>query len=155
MDAKRALLTGALLWVVSFFVGLVLLAILGTYSTAQLENDPVYAVSSLALLAILTAVASAYYFRGKVRASLKEGFLLGIVFFATGMLLDFTIILPYAASGGDIGEIVSYYKTPLFLASVVLVISVPSAVGSLKLKKGSLRQLKQKPRARRKARKRR
>ncbi|MFH1501362.1 MAG: DUF5367 family protein [archaeon] len=101
VNLKRAVLIGALFWVLIFFEVSILMFGLG------LESGTLYYIVHYILSVILVAIASLIYFRGKVKAGAKEGLLLGLIMALTGIILDLIITVPlfvkdYTAFFGDL-----------------------------------------------------
>lgn len=86
MKIKRAILTGALLWVLIFFEVSILMF------GFKLQGA-VYYFAHYLLAAILTTICAMIYFN-KNKASAKTGFILGIIYLVTGIILDATITIP-------------------------------------------------------------
>lgn len=88
MNFKRALLSGALLWVLIFFEVSILM-----FGFKLTGNS--YYITHYILLIFLTTIATLVYFRGKkAKAGLKEGALLGLTFVIVGIILDAVITIP-------------------------------------------------------------
>lgn len=86
MKIKRAILTGALLWVLIFFEVSILMF------GFKLAGINYYLVHYL-LAAVLTTICAMIYFN-KNKATAKTGFILGIIFLITGIILDVAITIP-------------------------------------------------------------
>ena len=120
MNLKRAVLTGALLWILIFFEVSVLMFGL------VLENSTLYIVHYL-LLILLVGISAYVYFKGKkIRKGFYEGFLLGIVFVIVGLILDLIITVPLFVK--DYGAFFSSW----LLLGLLEVIIITSIYGSLK-----------------------
>ncbi|MFH0949076.1 MAG: hypothetical protein V1802_01160 [Candidatus Aenigmatarchaeota archaeon] len=87
MNIKRAILCGALLWVLIFFEVSILMFGLNIDTSSTL-----YYLIHVVALAILTVIASFVYFTSKTGT--KDGFILGILFLITGVVLDALITVP-------------------------------------------------------------
>jgi len=86
----RAVLTGALVWVLIFFEVSILM--FGFKLTA---SDSIYYIIHYTASFIFVLLASLIYFRGKkVGAGIGQGFLLGIMFIIVGVVLDSIITIP-------------------------------------------------------------
>ena len=85
MENKRAILTGALLWVLIFFEISILMF------GFKLNTTTTYFVHYLALIP-LAAFCLWLYFKGKhTNLTVKEGFKVSLIFIATGIVLDLLI----------------------------------------------------------------
>lgn len=85
MENKRAILTGALLWVLIFFEISILMF------GFKLNTTTTYFVHYLVLIP-LVVFCSWLYFKGKhTDLSAKEGFKISLFFIATGIVLDLLI----------------------------------------------------------------
>jgi hypothetical protein len=89
MKWLRAILCGALLWVLIFFeVSLLMFGF-------KLKQDLVYYTIHYLLLALLTIIVNLIYFRArKAKGGIGNGFLLGMTMLITGIVLDALITVP-------------------------------------------------------------
>jgi len=88
MNYKRAILCGALLWVLIFF------EVSALMFGFKLQGLNYYLVHFL-LLAILTLVCAFIYFNGKkVGSGFLNGLLTGLVFLVVGIVLDAVLTIP-------------------------------------------------------------
>ncbi len=88
MNVKRAIMFGALLWVLIFFEVSVLMFGFG------LEVGKTFYIIHYILLLILVLFVSLFYFRGKIKRGFSEGILVGLVFVVVGVILDVVITVP-------------------------------------------------------------
>jgi len=86
MKLTRAILTGILLWVLIFFEVSILMFGL------KLQGYLYYIIHFI-LLILLVAIASILYFK-KVKGSLTEGLVLGVIYIIIGVILDAIITVP-------------------------------------------------------------
>jgi len=85
---KRAVLTGAILWVLIFFEVSILMFGFGM-------KDPMSSWAHQILLFALTIFACWFYFKSKkVEREVQDGFKLGLTMLLTGVLLDAIITVP-------------------------------------------------------------
>ncbi len=136
MNLKRATLVSVLIYAISFAIGFILMFKLGI-NAFELETIPssFYYLSMLAGI-ILTAVFTIFYFKDKkLKPSLKEGFLFGVVLIVVGSILDVIIFSIGLASGGPSTAIIDYYSNPFFWATIVLLLATSSLVGWIKSRK--------------------
>lgn len=85
MENKRAILTGALLWVLIFFEISILMFGFKLIGVTQ------YFVHYLIAIPLVLICAWIYFKGGNTKLSVKEGFKLGLVFIAAGIVLDLLI----------------------------------------------------------------
>jgi hypothetical protein len=121
MNIKRAVIIGAVLWVVIFFEVCVLMFGFG------LSSGMTYYIIHYILAAIFLVAASLIYFKKK-KGSWKKGLLLGIIFMITGTILDAVITVPLFVKD------YSAFFTIEMLASYLEGIAVTTLVGALKRK---------------------
>lgn len=86
MNIKRAILTGILLWVLIFFEVSILMFGL------KLQGAIYYTIHFVLLL-LLVIISALIYFR-KVKGSLTEGLVLGVIYVIVGVILDAIITVP-------------------------------------------------------------
>ena len=101
MKITKAILYGAILWVLIFFEVSILMFGFG------LEEGASYYISHYILAVILVAIVTTLYFR-KEKADFKKGIKVGLIFAITGILLDAIITVPlfvkdYSLMFGDTG----------------------------------------------------
>ncbi|MDD5192965.1 MAG: hypothetical protein PHF67_00085 [Candidatus Nanoarchaeia archaeon] len=89
MNWKRAILCGALLWVLIFFEVSILM--FGFKLSASSVN---YYILHYILTGILALIVAFVYFRGKVKGGFAKGLLVGIIFAIIGVILDAIITIP-------------------------------------------------------------
>lgn len=88
MNLKRAVLCGALFWVLIFFEVSILKFGL------KLPVDLTYYIVHYAAILVLTLISALIYFDIKQKSGFNEGFLLGVVFVLAGFILDFIVTVP-------------------------------------------------------------
>tara|TARA_Y100000310_G_scaffold343880_1_gene453661 strand:+ start:9591 stop:10010 length:420 start_codon:yes stop_codon:yes gene_type:complete len=136
MNLKRATVIGLIIWVLTFLLGILLLAIIGFENVDSLENNVTFSVVGIAIIVLLAAWGSVRYFNGKnVKRNAKEGFLLGLTFLIVGSILDALSAIPFVYTGGELSELTKYYATPLFAVSVVFLLLTTTIVGNLMKKR--------------------
>lgn len=117
MENKRAILTGALLWVLIFFEISILMF------GFKLNTTTTYFVHYLVLIP-LVIFCSWLYFKGKhTNLTVKEGFKISLIFIATGIVLDLLItVLLFVKS-------LSFFFVPYlwvgYLETIILCIIYP------------------------------
>lgn len=89
MNWKRAILCGALSWVLIFFEVSILM-----FGFKLSAPDINYYIIHYILSGILALIVAFIYFKGKVKGGALEGLLAGIVFAVTGVILDSIITIP-------------------------------------------------------------
>lgn len=87
MNLKRAILFGALFWILIFFEVSILMF------GFDLKEGLSYYLIHYIMLIILTALVSIFYFK-KQKASAVEGLKVGIIFLVVGAILDAIITIP-------------------------------------------------------------
>lgn len=121
MNLKRALWTGALLWIFIFFE--VSILIFGFGLSTEITSYLVQYV----LLIVLVVLTSIIYFNGKkIRKGWLEGLYLGIAFLIIGIILDMIIIIPLFVN--DFGA----FSVPFRLIEYLIVLLVALIVGAIK-----------------------
>ena len=88
MNLKRAILLGALGWVLIFFEVSILM-----FGLKLAPPAASYYALHYVLAAAIIAAASLLYFR-KAKAGAKEGLVLGVIFAVVGVILDSIITVP-------------------------------------------------------------
>lgn len=86
MKTTKAILSGMLLWVLIFFEVSILMF------GFKLEGIKYYLIHFI-LAFVLVTICALLYFR-KTKANWKQGFILGIIFIITGLILDAAITVP-------------------------------------------------------------
>jgi len=122
-EMKRAVLYGALLWVLIFFEVSILMFGIG------LKNDPYYVIHYM-FAVLLVAIVTALYFK-KRKANFEKGVLAGVVFAITGILLDLVITVPLFVRDYSL-----MFLDFMLWAGIVLGIITAGIVGAIKEKKG-------------------
>lgn len=90
MKFWRAVLTGALVWVLIFFEVSILM-----FGFKLNAPSSLYYIIHFIASTIFVLLASLIYFRGKkVKAGIGKGFWLGIIFIIAGIVLDSIITIP-------------------------------------------------------------
>jgi len=117
MRLKRALLCGALLWVLIFFEVSILMF------GFKIVGGGLYYTIHYIMLIILASLSALIYFRGRVDRGLGQGLLVGLVMVLTGIVLDAIITVPlftknYAAFFKDIYLLIGMVET-VIVAGVV------------------------------------
>jgi|SRR3989338_4089193 len=121
MNLKRAIFSGALLWVLIFFEVSVLMFGL------ELEAGKNYYIIHYILLALLSLISAAVYFRGKkVRKGFGEGILVGIVFVIVGLVLDAVITVPLFIKNYSI------FADPYLWVGIIEGLIIVAIVGAVK-----------------------
>jgi len=88
MKFWRAVLTGALIWVLVFFEVCILM-----FGFKLQAGDMLYYIIHYIALGIFVLLASLIYFR-KAKAGVIEGLVLGLIFIITEIILDSVITIP-------------------------------------------------------------
>ncbi|PIN77350.1 hypothetical protein COV15_02170 [Candidatus Woesearchaeota archaeon CG10_big_fil_rev_8_21_14_0_10_34_12] len=88
MRLKRAILCGALLWILIFFEVSILMF------GFNITSGPLYYTVHYILLIFLAGLAALVYFRGRVDRGFWQGILVGIIMAVTGVVLDSIITVP-------------------------------------------------------------
>ena len=86
MNLKRAILTGILLWVLIFFEVSILMF------GFSLDGATLYMVHYIIMIFFVSIIGWTYF--KKVKPSLKEGFILGVIYVVVGTILDLIITIP-------------------------------------------------------------
>jgi hypothetical protein len=134
MKLKRAIGIGALLYLVSFVIGMMTATLMGIdLSSASTVPTSVWIVSILLTL-VLLYFFTIWYFK-KEKPSAKEGALLGVVFIAVSTIIDLAIVIPYIITTDSVADIVTYYSNPLFWFTLVLIVGATTLIGYWKGKK--------------------
>ncbi len=125
MNYKRAIILGILIYIATFIIGAGLF-FLGFDNPSDLLTN----IIGLAVLIILTAIGSLYYFKDKkAKKTAKEGFFLGIIFLAVGFVLDFLTIIPLIFRGINLLQVLSsIYVSYYFVIGAVFVICLPVVI---------------------------
>ncbi len=120
MNLKRAILTGALLWVLIFFEISILMFGLG------LEGITINIVNYIVLIA-LASISAIIYFKGKnIKAGLKEGFILGVFYVIVGVILDAIITVPLFVKD------YSFFIDIFLIIGLIETIVITSIIGLIK-----------------------
>jgi len=136
MEIKRGIWMGVL-WYLSVFALSILTALF--YTDVSLDNIPTSLIIIVFVETILLSAPFAFWYflkKPKVKASLKEGALLGHVFIITGIVLDSLVLILYAIFYGG-SEILTYCADPskwlwfllIIVGTVLLIIASTSLVG--------------------------
>ena len=88
MNWKRAILFGALIWVLIFFEVSILMFGL------KMQSGLNYYLLHYISVGIIVLIVAFLYFKGKVKGGFKEGLLVGVIFAITGIVLDSIITIP-------------------------------------------------------------
>lgn len=125
MNFKRAALFGALLWVLIFFEVSILMF------GFKLQTGTTYYIIHYILLAILTIICAALYFKAKVEKGFAPSFLASIIFLITGIILDSIITIPlFIIPGG--GSYSSFFLNTYMLLGFLETLILVTLVGMLK-----------------------
>lgn len=109
MNLKRAILFGALLWVLIFVWWSILMFVPGLTETIQ------YIIHFVLLIIAASYIASRYY----KKKDKVNGFLLGLVFLVTGIILDAVITVPLFTIPQGTGYL-DFFFNPLMLVGYVI-----------------------------------
>ncbi|MFH1307780.1 MAG: hypothetical protein ABIH72_02925 [archaeon] len=121
INLKRAVLFGALLWMMIFFEVSILMF------GFKLEAGTVYYIIHYILAVILALVTALVYFNGKkIKAGAKQGLLVGIIMALTGIILDAIITVPLFVKS------YSFFLDTYLWIGILLGILTISLVGYLK-----------------------
>lgn len=123
MNTTKAILCGALLWVLIFFEVSILM-----FGFKMQSGTSSYLITHYILLVILTAISAFVYFRGKIKKGVKSGLLLGIIFVVISAVLDSIITIPLFLNMNYYGFFISLEM----LASYFLVLVVSMIMGMIK-----------------------
>jgi len=117
MNLKKALLLGALAYIVSYIITNGIAFLLGT-------EGMLYAISAVVITIVILVLFTLQYFK-KVRPGVREGFLFGLVAGIVGIVIDTIIRLATLASLDNL-------INPAFYGAVVMVIAVSVIIGFVK-----------------------
>ena len=124
MNTTRAILYGALMWVLIFFE--VSILVFGFKMSAA---DLSYKVIHSLLLAIIVLVVSAFYFSKRgTKGGIMEGLKVGLMFLITGIVLDSLITIPLFKAFDYAG----FLLDPMMLIGFVESVAVVMVVGAVK-----------------------
>jgi hypothetical protein len=121
MKIKRAVLCGALLWVLIFFEVCILMFGL------KLQPERTYYIIHYILSGIIAFIAAFIYFGKGIKKGFKEGLLVGIIFAITGIILDSIITIPLF-NNFDYSFLLNIYLWFGIIEGIIIV----TIVGSLK-----------------------
>ena len=122
MKLLRAILLGALLWVLIFFEVSILMFGFG------LEDGIAYYLIHYIILIGFVVLVNLIYFRcEKVNGGLKEGLLLGIILVITGVVLDAVITVPLW-----IEESYAFFNNVYLWFGLIEIVVISAVVGILK-----------------------
>ncbi len=126
MNIKRAVMVGALIWVLIFFEVCILMFGL------KMQAGTAYYTTHYILAAVIVALCSLIYFRGKnVKKGASEGFQAGLVMLITGIILDSVITVPLWIMPGG-GSYASFFLDPYMIVGLVETVVVVTIIGALK-----------------------
>jgi hypothetical protein len=118
MNIKRAVLCGALLWILIFFEVCILMF------GFKLTAGTTYYIIHYILAAILAIIVALIYFRGKVKKGALEGLIVGLVMLVTSIILDAVITVPLFVK--SYGFFIDPYLWLGMLGCIVIVVIVAS-----------------------------
>jgi hypothetical protein len=131
MKLKRAIGIGVVTYIVSFIFGIVTALLMGIdLSNAEAAPQSVWVIGIFGTVVIVSL--SAFWYFKKVKANLKEGFKLGLVFVIVSFLIEFLLVIPYIITSGSPASMIEYYSNPLLWLSIALLIVSASLVGEYK-----------------------
>ncbi|MDD5192893.1 MAG: hypothetical protein PHH54_00005 [Candidatus Nanoarchaeia archaeon] len=123
MKFWRAVLCGALIWILVFFEVCILM-----FGFKLTSSDTVYYIIHYIAFAVFVILASLIYFRGKkVKAGVLNGLYLWIIFIIAGIVLDSIITIPLFMNFNY-----SFLITREMLIGDVLSLIICLVVGALK-----------------------
>lgn len=116
MNITRAVLAGAIVWVLIFFEVSILMFGLNLTAGAMY-----YSIHYILSIFFVTLAAWFYFKDQKTKLVVKEGFMLGIVMIITGVVLDAVITVPLFI------KTYSFFLNPGLFAGYVLALVVATA----------------------------
>ncbi len=120
MKIKKAILYGALAWVLIFFEVSILM-----FGLKLTPSSEYYYITHIPLVAIIISFCSLLYFR-KTKVDTWEGFKLGITFIIIGIILDAIITVPLFVKDYNF-----FLKTELLISYVIGVL-ITTIIGSIR-----------------------
>lgn len=142
MNLKRAAWIGVVTYIISFIIGIIVMYFLGfdPSQASEIPNSLLYV--NIILTIIIAALFTWFYFSGKssekkakIKPSMKEGLLFGVVLIVVGFIIDL-IIFGISSIATDVEQnIIKYYSNPLFWVAIVLLLVTTTLVGFVMSKK--------------------
>ena len=130
MDLKRAIWMGALVYFISFIIGIIIAITLGIdFSTATEAPSQVWYMGIIATVIILVFFALWYFKDKKIKPTPKEGFLFGLTVVIVGTIFDAVLIVPYIILSDSLQNSLAYYLDPLFWITLLLILATTTIVG--------------------------
>jgi EamA domain-containing membrane protein RarD len=126
---KRMILYSVIAYVISFVLGSIV-AVLSGFDVASTDTIPTSLwLWSIVLTLIVVAGVTHYYFK-KEKPSATMGFYFGLSLVVIGSVLDMLVLFIFARTVDmTIGESLSYYANPLFLATIVMLLLTTTLIG--------------------------
>ena len=136
MNLKRATWIALVMYISSFIVGLIPLFFMGINTTNMDELPANFFIIGVIISIVLAGLFSLLYFKDKkIQRNAKEGFYFGLAIIVMSFILEMIISLIFSLMVPNIPDMFSYYSTPAFWISLVLVIATATLVGKFKSKK--------------------
>ena len=128
MNIKRAFSAGALTYIASLIVGIILAFIFDADATTS--PHPVLWIIGMLGPIVFAWIFATWYFRAHVSQGRGQGFVLGLIMLVVGFILDTITVLP-AAKGFDnaIAYLGEFYSQWTFWITAILVVGVCVLVG--------------------------
>ncbi len=130
MNIKRGILIALALYLANFLVGIIFTILAKKYLFFFQNNPTLYWIITISITVILTCIASIWYFNKKeIKRNIKESLKLGLVFIATGFIIDLLFFIP-ASISHEAGLLIEHYSRPFYYINLVLVIISALFIGS-------------------------
>ena len=135
MNVKRAVGIGAVAYLCSFVLGIIVVLLYGSDLTQTGKTPKLMLIINILISVVLVALFSLYYLKDKkLKADVKEGLYFGFVLIIIGFVLDF-IGFSISLAVGSRQDIITYYSNPYFWVALALLIATTAIVGYIRGKK--------------------
>lgn len=122
MNLRRKISSAIILYILILFANIISFFI-------TRKADPLYNANTAIILSstlILSLIIAYYYFRSKrVKKTTNEGLSLGLVLIVGKLIIEGVKILIRKTSNFPVNELLNYYKTPMFIFEVLIILLAP------------------------------
>ena len=137
MNIKRAIWVGIAVYLVSFFIGLIVMTLAGINpaDTSEIPNSILYV--NIFITIIIAALFTILYLKDKkIEANAKEGLFFGLVLIVIGFVFDIVIFAIASATTANKQSLIDYYSNPVFWAALILFLATTTiTAANIKRKK--------------------
>jgi magnesium-transporting ATPase (P-type) len=137
MIYKRAIGMSVLAYISSLIVGIIVAVVSGIDLETSQEISPIMWYAGAISSILFAIIFSVWYFKSpKIHSNMKAGLRFGGVMIITGFVLDFITIVPLYVKEKTLEPMFSYYQSPWFWITIILVVFTAGLTGKF-LKKSS------------------